>query len=37
MTVYALGDRAPQFPDSGNYWIAPDAHCLLYTSDAADE
>ena len=28
MTVYALGDRAPQFPDSGNYWIAQDAQVM---------
>ena len=23
-----MGDRAPQFPDSGNYWIAPDAQVM---------
>lgn len=28
MTVYALGDSAPQFPASGNYWIAPDAQVM---------
>src|SRR6056300_1491572 len=28
MTVYALGDRSPKFPDSGNYWLAPDAQVM---------
>ncbi|NCF78971.1 MAG: gamma carbonic anhydrase family protein [Alphaproteobacteria bacterium] len=28
MTVYALGDRTPQFPASGNYWIAPDSQVM---------
>ena len=28
MTVYALGDRTPKFPDSGNYWVAPDAQLM---------
>jgi carbonic anhydrase/acetyltransferase-like protein (isoleucine patch superfamily) len=25
MTSYALGDDAPEFPASGNYWVAPGA------------
>jgi carbonic anhydrase/acetyltransferase-like protein (isoleucine patch superfamily) len=25
MTAYALGDRAPRFPASGSYWVAPNA------------
>jgi len=25
MTSYALGDDAPEFPSSGNYWVAPGA------------
>lgn len=25
MTVYALADRRPQFPESGQYWLAPNA------------
>lgn len=25
MTIYALGDVAPEFPASGDYWVAPDA------------
>ncbi|MBE8220749.1 MAG: gamma carbonic anhydrase family protein [Alphaproteobacteria bacterium] len=34
MAIYALGDVTPQFPQSGNYWVAPDAQvigniCLL--------
>ena len=28
MTVYALGDHAPKFPESGHYWIAPDAQVM---------
>jgi carbonic anhydrase/acetyltransferase-like protein (isoleucine patch superfamily) len=28
MTLYALGDRRPQFPQDGNYWIAPDANII---------
>ena len=28
MTVYALGDRTPTFPESGNYWVAPDAQIM---------
>jgi carbonic anhydrase/acetyltransferase-like protein (isoleucine patch superfamily) len=25
MTNYALGDDAPEFPESGNFWVAPNA------------
>ncbi len=28
MTVYALGDCTPTFPNSGNYWVAPDARIM---------
>ena len=28
MTVYALGDHAPKFPESGHYWIASDAQVM---------
>jgi len=28
MAIYALGDSQPQFPDSGNYWVAPDAQVM---------
>lgn len=28
MTVYALGDKTPNLPDSGNYWVAPDAQVI---------
>ena len=28
MTVYALGDCTPTFPESGHYWIAPDAQVM---------
>ena len=28
MTVYALGDHAPKFPESGHYWIAPNAQVM---------
>ena len=28
MTVYALGDHTPTFPESGNYWVAPDAQIM---------
>jgi carbonic anhydrase/acetyltransferase-like protein (isoleucine patch superfamily) len=25
MTIYALGDASPEFPPTGDYWVAPDA------------
>ncbi|MDB4106599.1 gamma carbonic anhydrase family protein [Alphaproteobacteria bacterium] len=28
MPIYALGERAPEFPESGNYWVAPDAQLM---------
>lgn len=28
MTVYALNDVAPRFPESGSYWIAPSAQVI---------
>ena len=28
MTLYALGDRQPQLPEDGQYWIAPDANVI---------
>ncbi|MEG9862490.1 MAG: gamma carbonic anhydrase family protein [Parvularculales bacterium] len=28
MTVYRLGDKSPTLPESGAYWIAPDAQVL---------
>ena len=28
MPIYALGERAPQFPESGNLWVAPDAQVM---------
>ena len=28
MAVYALGGVRPQFPEHGNYWIAPDASVI---------
>ncbi len=28
MTVYALGDNMPTLPESGNYWVAPDAQVM---------
>lgn len=28
MTVYSLGDIAPSLPESGNYWVAPDAQVI---------
>ena len=28
MTIYALGERTPTFPESGNYWVAPDAQIM---------
>ena len=28
MPIYALGDRSPLFPESGNYWVAPDAQLM---------
>ena len=28
MTLYALGDIKPQLPESGDYWIAPDANVI---------
>lgn len=28
MTVYALGEKKPDLPESGNYWVAPDAQVI---------
>ena len=28
MTIYALGNLAPQFPEDGDYWVAPDANVI---------
>ena len=28
MTVYALGDKTPNLPASGNFWVAPDAQVI---------
>lgn len=28
MTIYALGKHRPQFPDDGDYWVAPDANLI---------
>ena len=28
MPLYALGDRQPQFPEDGEYWVAPDANLI---------
>ncbi|NNK78006.1 MAG: gamma carbonic anhydrase family protein [Litoreibacter sp.] len=28
MTLYALGDRKPVVPESGDYWVAPDANVI---------
>ncbi len=28
MAIYALGDVTPVFPETGNYWIAPDAQVM---------
>lgn len=28
MTIYALGERRPQLPSDGNFWIAPDANVI---------
>ena len=28
MTLYALGDRRPQLPEDGAYWVAPDANVI---------
>ncbi len=28
MPIYTLGERQPQFPASGNYWVAPNAQVL---------
>lgn len=28
MAIYALDDHAPQLPEAGRYWIAPDAHVI---------
>jgi carbonic anhydrase/acetyltransferase-like protein (isoleucine patch superfamily) len=25
MTIYALGDASPEFPEGGEFWVAPDA------------
>ena len=28
MAIYALGELAPVLPESGNYWVAPDAQVM---------
>ena len=28
MPLYALGEKTPETPDDGHYWIAPDAHLI---------
>ena len=28
MAIYALGDDAPSLPESGRFWVAPDAHVI---------
>lgn len=28
MTIYALGGLEPEFPDNGDYWVAPDANII---------
>ena len=28
MTVYALGDKSPNLPENGDFWIAPDANVI---------
>ena len=28
MPIYALGESSPQLPETGNYWIAPDAQVM---------
>ena len=28
MAIYALGDVKPVFPETGNYWVAPDAQVM---------
>lgn len=28
MAIYALDDHAPEVPEAGRYWIAPDAHII---------
>lgn len=28
MTIYALGSMQPQFPENGDYWVAPDANLI---------
>ena len=28
MTLYALGEVSPEFPESGNCWSAPDAQII---------
>ena len=28
MPIYALDDQAPDLPETGRYWIAPDAHVI---------
>lgn len=28
MTIYALGNKRPQVPESGDYWVAPGAHVV---------
>ena len=28
MTLYALGDVRPTLPESGDYWIAPEANVI---------
>ena len=29
MPIYRLGDKIPQLPSEGSYWVAPDAHVAI--------
>ena len=28
MPIYSLGEKMPQLPSVGSYWVAPDAHVI---------
>ena len=28
MPIYSLGEKIPQLPSIGSYWVAPDAHVI---------
>jgi carbonic anhydrase/acetyltransferase-like protein (isoleucine patch superfamily) len=36
MPIYALNDIAPEMPETGQYWIAPDAHVIGRVAIAND-